>query len=213
MKSKKTDTGNITKGFFKVIDSIYIPLEKIWHILTSVSPLTDREIQEASKIFPAGSIRYGDVRIAKRRLLNFTSWLHKNRLFVTFRTINVPKKDYPGTKRPSPEKMIHELTHVYQFEVIGSIYMYQALRAQKEKNGRKYIRYKYGEDNKEWEQLELDRKAGKQFCDYNREQQAEIARHYYKYILEEGGLPEGASKSSVLKAYEPFIEELKKGEL
>jgi len=215
MKSKKTGNGNIAKGFFKVIDSIYIPLEKIWHILTSVSPLTDREIQEASKVFPAGSIRYGDVRKARGRLLKFTSWLHKNRLFVTFRTINIPPKKYPDDERhekPSLVEMIHELTHVYQFEVIGSIYMYQALRAQKEKNGRKYFGYKYGEDYKEWEQLELDYEAGNHFCDYNREQQAEIAMHYYKYILEED-LPEGASKSSVLKAYEPFIEELKKGEL
>ena len=109
--------------------------------------------------------------------------------------------------------MIHELTHVYQFELIGSIYMYQALRAQKEKNGRKYTGYDYGEPEKEWEQLELDRKAGKKFCDYNREQQAEIVMHYYKYILTEDGLQEGVSESLVLKAYKPFIEELKKGKL
>lgn len=211
MKSKKPDTGNIIKWFFKVVDCIYIPFEKIWHLLTSVYPLTEGEIQVASQIFPADSIRFGAVRIAKGRLLNFTSWFHRNRLFVIFRTINLPK--YTGDSRPRLDKMIHELTHVYQFEVIGSIYMYQALRAQKEKDGGKYFGYKYGEDNKEWEQLELDRKDGKKFYNYNREQQAEITRHYYKYILEENGLPEGANKSSALKAYEPFIEELIKGEL
>jgi len=163
-------------------------------------------------IFQEKGIRYDAVRIARGRILNLISLFYKFRLFVFFRTINLPPKKYPGNKRPSFEEMIHELTHVYQFEVIGSIYMYEAIRAQKEKNGRPYIGYKYGEDKKEWEQLEKDLKAGKKFCDYNREQQAQIAMHYYKYILKED-LPKGASKSSVLKAYEPFIEELKKGKL
>ena len=152
-QATESQDGPITKGFFKVIDRIYILLEKIWHILTSVSPLTDKEKEAASKVFPAGSIRYGGVRKARGRLLKFTSWLHNDRLFVTFRTINIPPKKYPDDERhekPSLVKMIHELTHVYQFELIGSIYMYQALRAQKEKNGRKYTGYDYGEPEKEW---------------------------------------------------------------
>ena len=210
--SYKIESGSMAKGVFKVIDRISMPLEKIWHILTSVSRLTPEEIQAASKIFPAGSIKYSAVRKATDRLLKLTSWFHNDRAFVTGRTINIPPKKDPLTL----EETIHELTHVYQFELIGSVYMYEAIRAQKEKKGRDNNEYKYGEAGKEWEQLKEDRKDDNmRFENYNREQQASIIEHYYKYILGSGKdrLPEGTRKSSAKKAYKPCIDEFKNGDI
>lgn len=218
-KSYKIESGSIAKRIFKFIDRISMPLEKIWHILTSVSRLTPEEIQAASKIFPAGSIRYGDVRVAQSRLLTFVFRINNNRAFTTGRSINLPKtgshsrmrKLKDGTEKSRLCLMIHELTHVYQFESIGSIYMYEAIRAQRSKEG-----YTYGEDNKEWEQLVEDRKEDNmRFENYNREQQASIIEHYYRYILEEGGKREltGEDRSSAKKAYKPCIDEFKNGDI
>ena len=216
-KSYKIESGSIAKRIFKFIDGISMPLEKIWHILTSVSPLTPEEIKEAKRVFKEKGIRYDAVRVAQGRLLTFVFRINNNTAFTTGHSINIPKSGSHSRyidgdiKKPRLDLMIHELTHVYQFESIGSIYMYQAIRAQRSKEG-----YTYGEKNKEWEQLKKDRDDNKmKFENYNREQQAQITQDYYKYIyiLEEDELPEGASKSSVKKAYEPFIDELRNGKL
>ncbi|MFC1902960.1 hypothetical protein ACFLX4_02710 [Chloroflexota bacterium] len=94
---------------------------------------------------------------------------------------------------------VHELTHVFQYECIGSVYIWQALRAQR-MNG-----YSYGG----WQQLKQERDNGKHFRDFNREQQGQIAQDYYnKVIVQE--LPD---QDPIRQAYEPFINELRSGEL
>ena len=95
--------------------------------------------------------------------------------------------------------MIHELTHVYQFEKVGSIYIWQSLRAQR-KGG-----YEYGG----WEKLVENSQKGKHFRDYNREQQGQIAQDYYAEVI----VKERSAEDSVRQAYEPLIEELKQGDI
>ena len=78
---------------------------------------------------------------------------------------------------------------------MGSVYIWQALRAQSTEG------YGYGG----WEELVLDRENGKRFRDYNREQQGQIAQDYYRFVIEKQ-LPD---QDPVRLAYEPFIDEIR----
>ncbi len=82
---------------------------------------------------------------------------------------------------------------------MGSVYIYQALRAQQAEG------YSYGG----WPQLAIDRENGKHFKDYNREQQGEIAQDYQIQVIGEGL----SGDEPVRVAFEPFITELKDGHL
>jgi hypothetical protein len=214
-KSYKIESGIIAKGIFKFIDGISMPLEKIWHILTSVSRLTPEEIKEAKRVFKEKGIRYDAVRVAQGRLLTFVFRINNNRAFTTGHSINIPKSGSHSRyidcdiKKPRLDLIIHELTHVYQFESIGSIYMYEAIRAQRSKEG-----YTYGEGPGEWKQLKVDREEYRMsFKNYNREQQAQITQDYYRFTLWEEGKDrqQGAEEKEAKEAYDPFIKDLQNG--
>ncbi len=68
--------------------------------------------------------------------------------------------------------LVHELTHVWQYQHSGPVYLFQALWAQIKLGGDAYA---YG-----WEEgLKQAALGGKSLLDFNREQQGDIARHYY----------------------------------
>ena len=184
---------------FRLFDLIKGPrlFEIVWHILTGVSPLTETEISAASTVLGPNAIKYGSVRVAEGRLLRLIFKLKSKRAFTTFHTINLPRSG--SHSRPHLDLLVHELVHVFQFELIGSVYIWQSLRAQR-KNG-----YKYGGI----EQLIEDRRNGKHFRDYNREQQGQIAQDYYKDVVEQS-LPE---TNPIRLAFEPFIDDLRNGDL
>ena len=169
----------------------------LWHIVTRVSSLTETEIDAASPVLGSAAIRYNSVRIAEGRLLRLIFRFNNRRAFTTFHTINLPASG--GHSRSHLDIIVHELVHVYQFEHVGSIYIWQALRAQKTEG------YRYGG----WHQLADDWNSGKHFHDYNREQQGQIAQDYYGEVIA-NGLP---TSDPVRQAYEPFINELKSGDL
>ena len=204
-KPKKPKIMRVTKWFFKCIDFMYVILEKIWHLITDVNPVTDDEIQAASEVFPAGCIKYDGVRIARGLLLKITPCLHNNRPFVMFHTINLPPKRYPNDTRLPLDQMVHELVHVYQFNIVGSIYMWEALRAQWAwGNGA----YKYGN----WQGLKEQRNSGKHFSDYGREQQAAIVQYYYKDVVKEG-LLDSENMTEASEAYRHFVNEFINAEM
>ena len=89
--------------------------------------------------------------------------------------------------------------HVYQFGQVGSIYIRQARQAQRGD----------GDDYGGWNGLKEWRSVGLYFRDYNREQQAQIAEDYYSGVI----LGNLASDNALRLVYEPFIEELQRGEL
>ena len=91
------------------------------------------------------------------------------------------------------------MVHVRQFEVVGSIYFWEALEAQRAKG------YSYGD----WRQLAHDRHRGRRFQDYNREQQGQITEDYYAEVVE----PDLPSDDPMRQAFEPLIEELRVGKL
>ncbi len=187
------------KWMARVFDFLRGPrlCEVIWRLITKDRALSEAEFKAAASVLGASSIRYGEVRVADGGLLWLIFKFNKRRAFATFHTINIP--DSGGGSSPRLDVVVHELVHVYQFEIIGSLYIWQALRAQWSKG------YKYGG----WRQLAKDRKKGKHFSDYNREQQGQIAQDYYRKVVAKGL----AAENPVYQAYEPFINELRNGQL
>lgn len=183
----------------RVFDALHGPqlFEIIWHIFTRTSELTETEIKAASLVLGTGAIRYSTVRIAESGLLRFIFRLNRRRAFTTFYTINLPSSGKHS--RSNLDIIVHELVHAYQFELVGSIYIWQALQAQRASG------YWYGG----WRQLEEDWSNGKHFRDYNREQQGQIAKDYYSEVVVKGLL----SEDPVRRAYQPFIDELRNGGL
>ena len=183
----------------KVFDILQGPrvFEFFWHFLVGVSRLTEAEIKSASLVLGEGFIKYRSVRVAEGRLLTQIFKRNTGRAFTTFHTVNLPLSG--AHTREHLELLIHELVHVYQFERIGTDYIFQALRAQKTGG--------YFYDS--WPGLNKWRANGKHFKDYNREQQGQIAQDYQKNVIE----PELPEANEVRLAYEPFIAELKAGQL
>ena len=171
--------------------------EAVWRAVARATPLTPLEISASSSILGPTSIPYRDVRVAQGGLLKLIFGLNGNRAFATFRTINLPRRG--PHSRDCLGIVVHELAHVYQFEVVGSVYIWEALKAQRAEG------YGYGG----WEQLVEDRKTDKRLKDYNREQQAQLAQDYYSFVMATGP----SATDAIRTAYEPFINDLKSGEL
>ena len=160
-----------------------------WRLATDTRPLTGEEIQAAMTVLGSNAIRYGDVRIASDGLLRLAFGMNKNRAFATWHTINLPE-----SRAHDMSLLIHELTHTRQYERVGSVYIGQGLWVQWRLGRRAYD---YGGPGG----LQVDRAAGKRYCDYNREQQGQIAQDYC-------ALAQAGRDTS---AYEPFIVELREG--
>ena len=184
---------------FRIFDVIGGPFvfQLVLRGLTRASVLTDAEISAASAVLGAGSIRYRSVRVTEGGVLRLVFKLNGNRAVTLFHTINLPGTGHHS--RPNVDIIVHELTHVFQFEKIGGVYLWQALRAQQTEG------YKYGGP----EQLVKDRDKGCHFRDYNREQQGQIAEDYYDHVISRDLPADDATRL----AYEPFIAELRRGEL
>lgn len=187
----------ILKLVSRVFDVLGGPelVEFIWHIVTKARPLTGKEIAAASSVLGPEAIRWGDVRVSQGGLLELVFALNEGRAFVMFHTVNFPEGE-------SIDVMVHELTHVYQYERVGGIYLGQAIHAQIERGAGAY---NYGGPAG----LVKKQKDGKHFRDFNREEQAEIAQDYYKYVI----LGKRKLSADERKAYEFFIGELRSGKL
>ena len=159
--------------------------------------MTEAETVVISGVLGPDQSGYERVRISEGRVLGFIFNRNGGRAFTTFRTINLPAVGRQS--RPNLRLLVHEMVHVRQFEVVGSVYIWQALRAQRADG------YDYGG----WAQLAEDRHRGRRLTDYNREQQGQIAEDYYADVVAPG-LP---ADNPVRQAFEPLIEELKAGEL
>lgn len=89
--------------------------------------------------------------------------------------------------------MMHELTHVWQFQHMGWTYLAKALGAQI-KYGAKV--YEYGGAKG----LPDHRKHGQTLTDFNLEQQATIVQHYYARLR----------KGKDVSVYQPYIDDIQK---
>ena len=169
--------------------------EFIWHLVTNARPLSGDEIAAGSSVLGPNAIRWGDVRVSTGGLLRLVFALNEGRAFVTFHTINLPEGE-------SIDTVVHELTHVYQYEQVGTLYLGQAIHAQATGGGNAY---NYGG----YSGLVADKAAGKQFSEYNREQQAQIAQDYYTAVV----LGEMSLTDEQRAAFDHYIGQLRAGQI
>jgi hypothetical protein len=142
--------------------------------------LTDREVEIAKSVF-GDSLNYDLVRIDKGATLG-PSWT--NRPYTSFHTINSWGNlgENPADERAT---LIHELTHVWQYERDGSIYMPDALGSQKKPGltpGFNTLGYDYGGAT----MLNSHKSDGLAWFNY--EAQAQIVEDYYKLKYEPNAL-------------------------
>lgn len=170
----------------RIIDLVGGPeiVELILHLLSFASPLTSEQVAAGQLVLGKDAIRWKQVRVAQGGIWWIIFALNGDRAVTTFHTINLP----PDTDLPT---VVHELTHVYQYERAGSVYIGQAIHAQATEG------YNFGD-------LEAARKAGKHFRDFNREQQAQIAEEYFKRLTE---------TSLPTTEFDLYIAELRAGDL
>jgi hypothetical protein len=184
----------------RVFDALRGPrlFEVVWRRLVRLRALSQKELAAAVSVLGAKAINYSAVRVADGGVLGLIFRLNKRRAFVTFHTVNMPNAG--ASLSTKLDLMVHELTHVYQFEVVGSIYIWQALKAQRSAEG-----YNYGG----WPKLAKEWGKGTHYREFNREQQAQMAQDYYKKVVARGL----AADNTIAKAYAPFIAELRQGKL
>ena len=185
------------RWIFKLFDFLQGPrvFHLVWHLLTGVSRLTQDEIDAASRVLGPDAVRYAAVRVAEGRVLRFIFKRNGDRAFTLFHTINLPAAGHHS--RGNLGLLVHEMVHVRQFKKVGSVYIWQALRAQKT-NGYSY---------EGWEKLVEDRQKGRRFNCYSREQQGQIAQDYYNQVL----TPALPAESPERLAFQPFIDDLRAG--
>jgi hypothetical protein len=168
-------------------------------MLGSYRKMTPEEIAEAKIVF-ANTLDYNRIYFASESLVNdiifgiqdFFSGNPESRAFVTDTLVNFDVDE--GIERHT---MIHELTHVWQFEVTGPFYMSEAIHAQVAGEGYNYGYEKGGPDV----EIEVDYTGTKRkftegpltgkgaeddldaangnFGSFNREQQGQITMHYF----------------------------------
>lgn len=166
----------------------------IIHLLTKTTPLTGEEIATMSRILGPTAMRYGDIRVVEGGIFDLVFRLNGNLAFATWHSINLPR-----TGRHTRENrgiVVHELTHVYQYENVGTRYLgeaiYMLIKTKRDC-------YNYGGT----QGLIVACTVGRRYRHFNREQQAMITQDYYS--RSEQGLE--------LSSYEPFITQLRSGEL
>jgi hypothetical protein len=120
--------------------------------------LTAQERQAAQRVF-GGSIDLDLVRLDERAVIGPA---FSQRQYTSFHTIN-------GWGPTPRDVLLHELTHVWQYERAGAIYMPQALHAQLFGEGYDY----HGSAG-----LTAAKAAGRDLLSFNREQQAQIVQDF-----------------------------------
>jgi hypothetical protein len=152
--------------------------------------LTGAEVFEASTVF-GSSVDFSLVRIDTHSLMVFIAkkieHYSKGREFTTFHTINGEEGNITiGT-------LIHELTHVWQYQQVGAIYMPEAVHAQNTGG------YNYGGVPA----LQTAKASGKGIRTFNREQQAQIVEDYF--LIRKG---KGPGTPADLPIYAHFVKEV-----
>lgn len=169
------------------------------HLITNTTPLTGAEIAMMTTILGPNAMRYGDIRVAEGGLFNLIFKLNGNLAFATWHTINLPltsSSPAHSHTRQSLPIVVHELTHVYQYEQVGTRYLgeaiYMLIKTKRDC-------YNYGGSSG----LTAACTEGKKYCDFNREQQAKITQDYF-YLCQAG---------YDTAPYEPFLQQARAGEL
>ena len=187
----------LAKPVFKILDLLQIPkiLQVLLRLLTHTSVLTAEELEASGQVLGPETVQYSKVRIAEGGVMALVFKMNGDRAMTLFHTINLPAKGHHS--RGHLKLLVHDMVHVKQFEKDGSVYLAQAVQAQKTEG------YKYGG----WQGLAKKRPGGKRFSDFNREQQGQIAQDYYDDVL----IADPPSTDKQKQAFEPYIADLQAG--
>jgi hypothetical protein len=162
-------------------------------------PLRPAEMGEARRVF-GSSLDYSRVRLDEWSLVaHVGNWVYEGRTgrrgghmaLTLCNTIHFSRRI-----QPNPADMawlIHELTHVAQYQYAGSQFIPEALLAQARAG------YDYGGPAA---------LGGRDFASFNREQQGEIALDYYNHLRAQKLIPPGA-----VQDYARLAAQLRAGEL
>lgn len=166
----------------------------LMHLFMETSSLQPHERAAISSVLGPQAIRYEDVRIAEGGILPAVFRFNGGRAFCTWHTIHLQR--HGRYTRDDLGLLVHEATHIYQYEQRGTAYIGEALHAQ-HRLGRGA--YDYGGPAG----LEKARRLGSPYAAFNREAQAQIAQDYY--MRREAGRD--------VSAYRPFIAQLRAGRI
>ncbi len=149
--------------------------------------MTEWEIRQAKRVF-GNAIDYSKVTLAEGSI-SAKIGAAGGYARTVGNTVYLP----PGGSRDMAW-IVHELTHVWQYQTTGWTYAPKAIWAQMTEG------YSYTESGKTAEQSLKDaRAAGKTLYDYNKEQQGDIISDYYRHL----------QKREDISAWQPFIDDIK----
>jgi hypothetical protein len=176
-------------------------LQLIYGLVRNMRRLNGAERSASMLVHAPGQIPYDAVFVDENSLLlRAGEWLARTfgsgvipAAVTTMHVLHLPAG---GSDLPT---IVHELTHVAQYEAVGAIYMAQALHAQ---------HLGAGYDYTTGENLTAARARGKRFADFNREQQAAMAEDYYKLRV---SIP--VANGETLASLQPFIDDMRSGAL
>lgn len=164
----------------------------IMHLITRTTPLTGEEIADISAVLGPNALRYEDIRVAEGGLFDYIFKLNGNLAFATWHTVNMPREGHHT--RANRAILVHELTHVYQYERVGTRYLgeaiYMLIKTKRDC-------YNYGAAAG----LQQACASGHTYRDFNREQQAQITQDYFTL----------RQRGADVTAYEPFIAQAQAG--
>ncbi len=178
------------------LDLLGVPeiVEFFLRAVTHSSRLTDDEMGMITAVLGQNSILHDDVRLLHGGLLNLIFRINGGYAFAYCHTICMPENGrHARTNRPI---LMHELTHVYQYEQVGSRYLGEAIYVLIKT---KRDCYRYGGKAG----LAAKKAKNGRFADFNREQQAMIVQDYFTAM----------EKGEETAVYTPFIEQIRNGEL
>ena len=152
-------------------------------------PLSQAELEIARSIF-YNSIHYNRIRVDESAHVG----CKKHHIYyVSFFTIN-------GWGRIQNDIFVHELMHVWQFQMLGSVYIIRALLAQRTSMG-----YNYGG----LPALKYAHVNNLGLAAFNLEQQADIVSDYY--CLQNGLMPRWVTPADLklIASFDYFIEKIR----
>lgn len=192
-------------------------LGEVWDLVSQIikfntRSLTSGEKSEAQKTFK-NSISYWQVRVDEYSLIAKIGAAFKGgggMGVTTFHTVNFNQKITASPGSNDMHWLTHELTHVSQYEHVGSQYLGEAIHAQATTG------YDYKGSNALFRPASHvnPNLAGKHFSQFNREQQGDIAADYYFSLF--GNSVHSDSLGwfvPVTSDYDPVVDELRAGNI
>ncbi len=118
-------------------------------------PLSDAEVRLLRGVFGDG-ISYESVRLV--RMATFIARLNGSRAFVLGNTLNLPDQDHDDIARGrNPSLLVHEATHLWQYQHHGWGYVAESLWAQSFGDGYDYV--KALRQGKPWRKMNPEQQA------------------------------------------------------